>query len=137
MEDGKGDGDLDLVFTNSGQPAAVVSNVTKTSGGALSVRLVGRRSNRDGIGARLVLKTSRGTLCRCVAGGGSYLSTSDLTTHFGIPPGENIDQLIVYWPSGRVSRLDADAIASSDQRISTVTVREPDPEIGDAEMASS
>ncbi len=104
------DGDLDLVFANTRAPAAVLLNETKTSGSSLSLRLIGRGSNRDGIGARAVLRTQKGERSHFIVGGGSYLSTSDLALHFGVPAGDEIRELEVFWPGGDVTRLTAEQI---------------------------
>jgi hypothetical protein len=108
-----GDGDLDLVFANNHQPAAMLWNTTPTEGRSLSIRLVGNQSNRDCVGARVILKTSAGLQLRQVAGGGSYLSTSDLTLHFGIPAGSRAQSLLVKWPGGRSEEIPLSEIASS------------------------
>lgn len=97
------DGDLDFVFShNDGERNALVSNETPRKGGWLRVRLVGTRSNRDAIGARLVLHTSAGDQLRLVKGGGSYESQCDLRPFWGIPAGAKIKGLTLHWPSGAV-----------------------------------
>jgi hypothetical protein len=96
-----GDGRLDLVFTNINEPAAVLFNVTRTAGRPLLVRLAGRVSNRDAIGAVVTLRTTGRTQSRQVVGGGSYLCTSDRAVHFGVPAGEEALSLEIRWPGGR------------------------------------
>ena len=97
------DGDLDLVFANCNERAAILENRTKPEGNWIQVRLIGTKSNRDAIGARLVIHTSQGDLFRYVTGGGSYLSQSAYTVHAGIPAGAELKGITVYWPSGKVS----------------------------------
>jgi hypothetical protein len=124
------DGDLDLLVTNNGQSADVLRN-EGTSGHALVVRLIGTRSNRDGIGARLTLAASGRTQIREVKAGSSYLGQNDLRTHFGLGTGTRVDRLEVKWPSGRVDvteDLQADQI---------VTVREGDGVAGRQPFARS
>jgi hypothetical protein len=95
------DGDLDFVFShNDGEANAVVANDTPAAGDWLRVRLVGTRSNRDAIGARLVLHTSASDQLRLVKGGGSYESQSDLRPFWGIAPGATVTGLSIHWPSG-------------------------------------
>ncbi|HVX14354.1 MAG TPA: CRTAC1 family protein [Pirellulales bacterium] len=95
------DGDLDFVFShNDGEQNALVANDTPREGGWLRVRLIGRRSNRDAIGARLVLHTSAGDQLRLVKGGGSYESQSDLRPFWGIPAGAKVTGISIHWPSG-------------------------------------
>src|SRR5438874_11543504 len=64
------------------------------------VKCVGRKSNRDAMGARI--RAAAGVLrqIREVAGGGSYLSQSDLRAHFGLGKSTRIDSIEVLWPSG-------------------------------------
>jgi hypothetical protein len=96
------DGDLDFVFShNDREPNALIANEMVPEGGWLRVRLIGTRSNRDAIGARLVLRTSQGDQVRWVKGGGSYLSQSDLRPFWGVPAGARIDGLSIHWPSGQ------------------------------------
>jgi len=94
------DGNLDVVFSNFNDPPAILKNETRTGNTWISVRLIGIRSNRDAVGARLVLHTSAGDLVRQVKGGGSYLSANDLLVHWGVPKDASVDSLDIYWPSG-------------------------------------
>lgn len=100
-----GDGDLDLVFVNSNEPAEILMNQTEDHGRWLVVELVGTVSPRDGTGARVVLSTSKGELIRHAFGGGSYLSASARPLHFGYGREMVPQRLKVYWPSRRVSEL--------------------------------
>jgi enediyne biosynthesis protein E4 len=94
------DGDLDAVISHVDKPAALLDNRTVNSNQSVSIRLVGRHCNRDCIGARAVLHTSSGDLVRCVKGGGSYCSQSDLRLSWGIPHGATITAITVHWPGG-------------------------------------
>ncbi|WP_197356140.1 CRTAC1 family protein [Aureliella helgolandensis] len=94
------DGDLDLVYSHTQEPAAILLNETQTTGKLLSVDLVGTKSNRNAIGTRAILHTNRGKFLRSVVGGGSYLSQNPYTLHWGILPDEVIERLEIYWPSG-------------------------------------
>lgn len=100
LADFNDDGNLDISISNFSDPPAILKNTTKTKGQWVAVRLIGTRSNRDAIGARLVLHTSAGDQVRQVKGGGSYLSSSDLRMHWGIADGVTVDGLSIYWPSG-------------------------------------
>ena len=101
-----GDGRLDLVFTNVEQPAAILANVSETSGRPLAIRLVGTRCNRDAIGAYAVLETDQSKYARMVVGGGSYLSQDPYTLTWAIPRGETFRQLTIRWPDGSQQRID-------------------------------
>jgi hypothetical protein len=102
-----GDGDQDLVFSNIDEPVALVRNDSVGQGDWLCVKLIGRASNRDGVGAQLVLHASSGDQIRQVKGGGSYCSQSDLRQHWGLPPGAQATGLTIRWPSGVVQRIEA------------------------------
>ena len=70
------------------------------------VRTVGTASNRDGIGARVRVKSGGSTQVRDIRSSSGYLSQSDLRAHFGVGQSEKIDRVEVRWPSGRTSILD-------------------------------
>lgn len=62
--------------------------------------LIGVKSNRDAMGAQITLKAGGLTQLREVAGGGSYLSQSDLRAHFGLNKSIKADSVEVRWPGG-------------------------------------
>src|SRR5690606_35715677 len=99
-------------FTHLDEPAVILVNENQTPSSRLALRLVGTRSNRDGIGARIILETSAGRHLRNVCGGGSYLSQSPYTQMWGIPAGTEIGRLIVKWPSGAVQQVEVQSDAS-------------------------
>jgi hypothetical protein len=119
------DGDLDLVLTNTLEPAALLRNESAPSSRSLQVRLVGRSSNRDAIGARLLLETDQSRQVRFIIGGGSYLSTSDLSAHFAIPKGETVKTLTIHWPGGAKTRLDHPLETQADSPRAELLVLEP------------
>lgn len=94
------DGDLDVAISHNNEPASILRNDITSTGDWLQVRLVGRSSNRDAIGAWLVLHTSKGSQLRMIKGGGSYLSHSDRRVFWGIPAGERVFRLEIHWPLG-------------------------------------
>ena len=83
MADFDGDGFLDLLVANYDQPPALLKN-TGNANRWLQVRLVGTRSNRDGIGARLTLSAGGREQTRAVLSGTSFLSQHSLVAHFGL-----------------------------------------------------
>jgi enediyne biosynthesis protein E4 len=95
------DGDLDLVVTNNGQTADVLRNEGGNRRNALMVHLVGTRSNRDAVGARIRVTTGARTQIREVKAGSSYLGQNDLRQHFGLDAATRADRIEVRWPSGR------------------------------------
>jgi enediyne biosynthesis protein E4 len=96
------DGDLDLLVTNTGQAADLLRNDGGNRGGAILIRLIGKRSNRDGIGAKLQIKTGTTTHVRYVKAGSSYLGQNDMRVHVGVGDATLIDRLEVRWPSGQM-----------------------------------
>jgi hypothetical protein len=100
------DGDLDVAVSNSGGPLELLRN-DGGKGRWVGVRLVGRGSNRQGVGARLVAETPSGRkLTRLAVAGNSYLSSSDPRILFGLGQEESIRRLTIFWPSGTVQTVD-------------------------------
>jgi enediyne biosynthesis protein E4 len=99
------DGLQDAVFGHSNEPSRVLLNVSQTEGEALAFELVGRRSSRNAVGARVVLETTAGKQLRHLPGGGSFQSQSELRVHFGLPPGSQLQKATIWWPSGTVQTL--------------------------------
>jgi hypothetical protein len=96
-----GDGRIDAVVTRLNEPVEVFLNRTEPSGHDLVVRLVGTRSNRDGLGAtlRLVLPSGR-SLVRQATTAVGYGGSSDKRVHFGLGGEDHIERLEIDWPSG-------------------------------------
>ncbi len=99
------DGAEDVVISHNNEPAAVLLNQPPVSDGWLSVRLIGRSSNRDAIGAHLTLEWPGGRQSRQVKGASSYLSQCDRRVVFGWGANSGSPQLQVRWPSGSVQRI--------------------------------
>ncbi|RMD90160.1 MAG: CRTAC1 family protein [Calditrichaeota bacterium] len=104
------DGDLDiLVSVNNGPPMLLrneaIPQQREQLGNYLRVRLQGTKSNRDGIGAKVVAKLGNKTLPQYVKTGSTYLSQNELTLTFGLGDRKQLDELTVYWPSGIVDSL--------------------------------
>jgi len=99
------DGDLDLLVTNNGQPAELLRNRGGNRMGALLVRLVGRQSNRNGIGARVRLTTGSATQMQEVKAGSSYLGQNDVRVHFGLAQAVQAERLEIRWPSGKTDEV--------------------------------
>jgi hypothetical protein len=94
------DGDVDIVVANNGDPPLLLSNKGGNGRHFLSFKLVGTKSSRDGLGARMWLKAGGITQLREISAGGSYLSHSDLRAHFGLGPSSTAERVEVWWPSG-------------------------------------
>ena len=94
------DGKLDAVVFNADAPPSVFLNETTNSNHCVLFRLIGTKSNRLAIGARVRVTTSKMTQIDEVRGGGSYNSTNDTRLHFGLGREATINKLEVLWPSG-------------------------------------
>lgn len=99
------DGRLDFYQSNVDQQALLYRGVSTTPFHWLGVRLVGTRSNRNGIGARIRVEAAGGTLMREVNGGNGYASASSLTAHFGLGSTDDVEVVEVRWPNGRLERF--------------------------------
>jgi len=100
------DGDLDLVVTANGGPAAVFRSDGGNANGWLRVKPVGTKSNRDGIGARVtVTLPGGGKSWAVVKTGSSYCSQSELPLTFGLGQAKQVAAVEIAWPSGQVDRL--------------------------------
>jgi len=93
------------VVTTNGGAVHVLHNETVTPNHWLTLRLVGHRSNRDGIGAVVKLVTSGGPQWVTVTTSGSYLSASDPRAHFGLGNTTLALSIQIKWPSGQVQTL--------------------------------
>ena len=94
------DGWMDLVISNNGDPPTLLRNGGGIANHFVNFKLVGSKSNRDAIGARITLKAGGLSQIREVQSGGSYLSQSDLRAHFGLAKAVHIDSVEIRWPSG-------------------------------------
>jgi len=103
-----GDGDLDIVTNEfNARPMVLVSDLAQRSTPhALSVRLRGTRSNREGLGAVVMLELADGRkVVKQLDGKSGYLSQSDLPLYFGLGAADHAVQLVVRWPSGRAQTV--------------------------------
>ncbi|MFO0882929.1 MAG: ASPIC/UnbV domain-containing protein [Pirellulales bacterium] len=113
------DGDLDVAISHINEPVALLRNdriatqsvAPNNSSPArhaprwVSLQLVGTRSHRDAVGARITLHTSKGDLTRWQRGGCSYCSSPAPQVHFGIPPRAEVTGLTIHWPGGEKQEL--------------------------------
>ncbi len=114
--DFNGDGRIDIVVSALGEPAELWENVSVTDNHWLIVRLVGTKSNRDGIGARIRADGQYNLMNTAVG----YASASHFGVHFGLGRQAVVKELEIRWPSGTVQRLRE---VAGDQ---VLTVREPE-----------
>jgi hypothetical protein len=101
-----GDGDLDLLVTTNNGPARLLRNDGGDRNHVLRVRVVGTRSNRDGIGARVtVAPEGAPRQWGLVRTGSSYASQSELPLTFGLGSSARPVRVEVAWPSGVVDTI--------------------------------
>jgi hypothetical protein len=91
---------------------------TAASNRSLRIKLIGTKSNRDGIGAIVKLTAGGETQTQMLRSGSSYLSASELVLTFGLARNEKADAIEISWPSGQLDRLSNSAAGQ------TVTVTE-------------
>ena len=94
------DGCVDVVTLNVGEPPSLLLNHCQNGNHRVLFKLLGTRSNRLAIGARVAVRAGKLTQFSEVKGGSSYISQSDLRLHFGLEKNEKIDELTVRWPNG-------------------------------------
>ena len=104
-----GDGDLDVLVSNNGVlPEYGRALLLRNDGGNrmnfLRVKTIGTQSNRDGIGANVILTSGNVTQRKMVGTGGSYCSQSETTLIFGLGKTERVESLQIIWPSGGFDR---------------------------------
>ena len=103
------DGDEDLVVSHIDEPVAILENLNATQHHWLSLRLVGRTTNRDAIGAVVRIRSGGREQVAQVKGGCSYLSTNDLRLHVGLGSAHSAT-VRVEWPSGESRESVVDAV---------------------------
>jgi enediyne biosynthesis protein E4 len=99
------DGRLDVVISENGGPAHILMNRTRTDHHWIGFKLIGRKSNRDGIGAVIRMETSAGSQWHTVTTTSSYLSASDVRANFGLGSDTQAKKIEIRWPSGIVQTL--------------------------------
>jgi hypothetical protein len=98
----EGDGDLDIVTNDfNSEPMVLVSDLSERRPvHFLEVDLVGKKSNRRGLGARVRVHAGSSSYTKVNDGKSGYLSQSDLPLYFGLGAAESVDRIEIDWPSG-------------------------------------
>ncbi|HWG57706.1 MAG TPA: CRTAC1 family protein [Candidatus Acidoferrales bacterium] len=119
------DGALDVLISTNDGPAVLFRNEFRDdsrNGGAsnnsLRIKLDGTKSNRDGLGAEVMVKAGSDTQKKMLCSGSSYLSSSELVLTFGLARHAKADAIEIHWPSGQMDTL-KDVAAGQ-----TITVKE-------------
>ncbi|KLU05597.1 hypothetical protein RISK_002229 [Rhodopirellula islandica] len=107
------DGQMDLVATHLDHPASLLEISSESLGHALQLELVGVRSERDAIGARVTIQAQHGVQVDWITAGDGYLCTDEAVLEFGLADCDVAEQILVEWPSGNVQTFEN---APADQR---------------------
>ena len=99
------DGKMDMIVINTGAPPTLLLNETETKNHRVLFKLVGTKSNRSAVGARVTVKAGKLIQMNEVRAGGSYLSQNDPRLHFGLSSVATMDEVEIRWPSGHVEQL--------------------------------
>ena len=95
-------GNVDIVVLNVGEPPSLLLNTNGAGNHRVLFHLVGTKSNRAAIGARVTVHTGSLTQVDEVRGGASYLSQNDLRLHFGLGAAAKMESVEVRWPTGKI-----------------------------------
>jgi enediyne biosynthesis protein E4 len=101
----KNDGNVDIVVLNVGEPPSLFINRTENSNHRVLFKLIGTKSNKAAIGARITIKAGGVTQFSEVRGGASYISQNDLRLHFGLGAIEKMSEVAIRWPNGETETL--------------------------------
>ena len=102
------DGRLDVLLSTNGGPVYLFRNDAQgpaASNKSLRIKLIGTKSNRNGLGAIVRVTSGGETQTQMLRSGSSYLSASELVLTFGLAQREKADNIEIRWPSGQVDRL--------------------------------
>jgi len=95
------DGDQDVLMTTNNGAAYLFRNDQTSGNRSIRFKLIGTKSNRDAIGARVKLFAGGTMQTRFVRSGSSYLSQSELPVTFGLGKQDAVERIVIDWPSGR------------------------------------
>jgi hypothetical protein len=105
-------GVMDIAVAASTDHHALLKNVLESKRNWLQVELVGAKSNRDAIGARIMIQVNGSLQARELVAGDSYGSQSSLRQHFGLNHHNKVDKLIVHWPTSGITQEFANVAAN-------------------------
>jgi enediyne biosynthesis protein E4 len=99
------DGAVEILVNNSHDAPSLLKNCG-THENWILVKLLGTKSNRDAIGAQVIVRADGHRQLQEVRSGGGYISQSDFRLHFGLGKASKVDLLEIRWPSGLVDKLE-------------------------------
>lgn len=100
------DADMDILVSCSNDSPVLLRNDTQIRNNWLKIELIGTKSNRDGIGSKVIVRIGDLTQVKEVTCGGSYASGSELVLHFGLGTSSKVDSIEVKWQSENSQRLE-------------------------------
>ena len=104
------DGKVDALIVDDEGAPLLLHNENSTPGHWIGIRLIGKKSNRDGIGARVEVIGKGGKLVKDHQLAGGYISAHDPRLHFGLGDWDSIEKIRINWPSGKVDSVPAPPI---------------------------
>jgi len=110
------DGRLDLLLATNNGPVSLLENVATGEAAlqqSLRIKLIGTKSNRDGIGTVITLTAGGDVQSQMLRSGSSYLSASELVLTFGLARHQMTDSIELRWPSGQIDRLQNIAVGQT------------------------
>jgi hypothetical protein len=99
------DGNVDIVVLNVGEPPSLLLNHNDSANHRVLFKLVGSKSNKAAIGARVMVRAGPLVQIDEVRGGASYLSQNDLRLHFGLGASGRMSEVSIRWPNGETEIL--------------------------------
>jgi hypothetical protein len=112
------DGDIDVLIMNMNEPPSLLRNEYGGKNHWLKIKLVGVKSNRTALGARVIVFVNGRGQAQSVMSQSSYYSHDDLRLHYGLGTATQAERGEIYWPSGLIDKL---TNVAADQ---VITVRE-------------
>ncbi|HKG21422.1 MAG TPA: ASPIC/UnbV domain-containing protein, partial [Blastocatellia bacterium] len=112
------DGDIDILINPVNAIPELLRCDSSNQNNWITIKAVGVKSNRSGIGARIKCVTEDGNQIAEVRSGGSYFSQNDLRVHFGLGKRDKVKSIEIRWPDGQAEMLND---VSANQ---TITVKE-------------
>ncbi len=100
------DGDVDILIVNMNEPPSLLRNDLRGKHHWIKVKLVGTKSNRSAIGARVLVKYGGKVQTQEVLSQSSYYSCNDTRLHFGVGLSLSVD-LVIHWPNGAIEKYAA------------------------------
>ena len=99
------DGDIDILITNNAGPLHLLRNDVGNRRNWLTLKLIGKKSNRDAIGAIVKARVKGRLQVAQVQRARSYLTSNDPRVHLGLGDADQVDELEAHWPSGARQKL--------------------------------